>query len=88
MMIGVACADPKRAAAITSRAFENGLVIERSGAEDEVIKCMMPLTTSDPELDEGIDILSRAIAEELGVRTLRNRKAVSTRPEHDFELQV
>lgn len=88
MMIGVTCADPKRAAAITWRAFENGLVIERSGAEDEVIKCMMPLTTSYPELDEGVNILARVIAEELGVRTLRSRKAVSTRSEHDFELQV
>lgn len=88
MMIGVVCADPKRAAAITSNAFEQGLVIERSGAEDEVIKCMMPLTTSYSELDEGVDILARVIAEELGVRTLRSRKAVSTRSGHDFELQV
>lgn len=88
MMIGVVCADPKRAAAITSNAFEQGLVIERSGAEDEVIKCMMPLTTSYSELDEGVDILARVIAEELGVRTLRSRKAASTRSGHDFELQV
>ncbi|MGI9404435.1 MAG: aminotransferase class III-fold pyridoxal phosphate-dependent enzyme, partial [Hyphomicrobium sp.] len=88
MMIGVACADPKRAAAITSKAFEHGLVIERSGAEDEVIKCMTPLTTSYPELDEGVDILARVIAEELGVRTLRSRKAIRTHSEHDFELQV
>ncbi len=88
MMIGVVCADPKRGAAITSKAFEHGLVIERSGAEDEVIKCMMPLTTSYRELDEGVDILARAIAEELGLRTLRSRKAASTHSEHDFELQV
>ena len=88
MMIGVGCDDPKRAAAITSKAFERGLVIERSGAKDEVIKCMMPLTTSYPELDEGVDILARVIAEELGVRTLRSRKTASTHSEHDFELQV
>lgn len=88
MMIGVVCDDPKRAAAITSKAFERGLVIERSGAKDEVIKCMMPLTTSYPELDEGVDILARVIAEELGVRTLRSRKTASTHSEHDFELQV
>jgi len=84
----VACTDSKRAAAITSKAFDRGLVIERSGAEDEVIKCMMPLTTSYAELDEGVDILARVIAEELGVRTLRSRRATSTRSEHDFELQV
>jgi len=88
MMTGVVCADPKRGAAITSKAFENGLVIERSGAEDEVIKCMMPLTTSYRELDEGVDILARAIAEELGLRTLRSRMAGRSHSEHDFELQV
>ncbi len=45
MMIGVRCADPKRAAAVTKQAFAYGLIIERAGPEDEVIKCMMPLTT-------------------------------------------
>jgi diaminobutyrate-2-oxoglutarate transaminase len=76
MMIGVRCADPRRAAAVTARAFEHGLVIERCGPEDEVIKCMMPLTTSYAELDEGLDILTRSLAEELGVRApalTRNR---------------
>ena len=66
MMIGVRCADPKRAAAVTARAYQNGLIIERAGPEDEVIKCMMPLTTSFAELAEGIDILARAMAEVLG----------------------
>ncbi len=66
MMIGVRCADPKRAAAVTKRAFQHGLVIERCGPEDEVIKCMMPLTTSYAELDEGLDILARSLAEEFG----------------------
>ena len=64
MMIGVRCADPKRAAAITARAFQDGLIIERSGPEDEVIKCMMPLTTGYDELAEGTDILERAIIAE------------------------
>jgi diaminobutyrate-2-oxoglutarate transaminase len=66
LMIGVRCADPKRAAAITAKAYQNGLIIERAGPEDEVIKCMMPLTTSYAELDEGMDILERAMAEEFG----------------------
>jgi diaminobutyrate-2-oxoglutarate transaminase len=66
LMIGVRCADPKRAAAITAKAYQNGLIIERAGPEDEVIKCMMPLTTSYAELDEGMDILEQAMAEELG----------------------
>jgi diaminobutyrate-2-oxoglutarate transaminase len=64
MMIGVKCADPARAAAITARAYQNGLVIERAGPQDEVIKCMMPLTTGYDELAEGLDILERAVVDE------------------------
>jgi diaminobutyrate-2-oxoglutarate transaminase len=64
MMQGILCADPKRAAAITAKAFRHGLIIERAGPEDEVIKCMMPLTTDYNVLDEGLDILETAIAEE------------------------
>jgi diaminobutyrate-2-oxoglutarate transaminase len=64
MMQGILCADAKRAAAITARAFRSGLIIERAGPEDEVIKCMMPLTTSYDVLDEGLDILESAIADE------------------------
>jgi diaminobutyrate-2-oxoglutarate transaminase len=75
MMIGVRCADPKRAAAVTARAYRYGLIIERAGPDDEVIKCMMPLTTSVSELDEGLDILERAIAEEFGGRTIDLPKA-------------
>jgi 4-aminobutyrate aminotransferase-like enzyme len=45
-MIGVRCA--ALASGGSDKAFEYGLIIERAGPEDEVIKCMMPLpaTTS------------------------------------------
>ncbi len=66
MMRGIRCADPKRAAAVTKKAFEYGLIIERSGPRDEVIKFLMPLTTSLAEIDEGLDILERALADEFG----------------------
>jgi diaminobutyrate-2-oxoglutarate transaminase len=66
MMIGVRCADPGKAAAVTRCAYRYGLIIERAGPEDEVIKCMMPLTTTYAELDEGMDILERAMAEVFG----------------------
>jgi diaminobutyrate-2-oxoglutarate transaminase len=67
MMIGVECACPKKAAAITARAYLNGLIIERAGPEDEVIKCMMPLTTTYAELDEGLTILEAAMADKFEV---------------------
>ena len=64
LMRGILCADPKRAAAVTKKAFDYGLIIERSGPEDEVIKFLMPLTITIQEMDEGLDILERALVEE------------------------
>jgi diaminobutyrate-2-oxoglutarate transaminase len=78
MMRGVRCADPKRAGAVTAKAFEYGLIIERAGPEDEVIKCMMPLTTPYDELDEGLDILERALHEEFS-KGVAAPKAVTAR---------
>ncbi|TNE48638.1 MAG: diaminobutyrate--2-oxoglutarate transaminase [Deltaproteobacteria bacterium] len=64
MMRGIRLVDPDRAANVSKRAFEMGLIIERSGPHDEVIKCLMPLTIPDAHLDEGLDILSNALAAE------------------------
>ena len=66
MFRGVRCADPARAASVTARAFQHGLIIERAGPEDEVIKCLMPLTIRPAELKEGLDILERSLVEEFG----------------------
>ncbi len=64
MMRGVCCTEPKRAAAVTANAFRYGLIIERSGPQDEVIKCLMPLTIDYAEMEEGLDILEQALIEE------------------------
>lgn len=60
MMRGVLCADPELAAAATANAFQRGLIIERAGPYDEVIKFLMPLTTTVAELDEAIGIMDEA----------------------------
>lgn len=57
MMRGLQCADPEKAANITQLAFQHGLIVERSGPEDEVVKLLMPITTPDELLREGLDIL-------------------------------
>ena len=49
---------PKRSAADAST---DGLIIETSGAYDEVVKILAPLTTPDDVLDYGLDILESAI---------------------------
>lgn len=66
MMRGIRAADPARAAAVTKKAFGYGLIIERSGPNDEVIKCLMPLTITQAELDEGLDRLEQALVDEFG----------------------
>ena len=57
MMRGLHCADPEKAASVTQLAFQHGLIVERSGPEDEVVKLLMPITTPDDLLTEGLDIL-------------------------------
>ena len=48
---------------IASRAFEKGLVIETSGAKDEVVK-LLPALTIEPELlKKGLNILEQSVAE-------------------------
>jgi diaminobutyrate-2-oxoglutarate transaminase len=64
MVRGVRCADPQRVARVTANAFTHGLIIERSGPQDEVIKCLPPLTIGYTELEEGLDILEQAFLEE------------------------
>jgi diaminobutyrate-2-oxoglutarate transaminase len=63
MMQGLACRDGEVAERITHQAFINGLIIETSGAESEVIKCLSPLTITEADLREGIEILARSIRE-------------------------
>ncbi|MEX1058074.1 MAG: aminotransferase class III-fold pyridoxal phosphate-dependent enzyme, partial [Natronospirillum sp.] len=64
MMSGLQCPNGDIAGAITGRCFEHGLIIETSGPEDQVVKCLAPLTITLEELDQGLDILASAIAEQ------------------------
>ncbi|MAO61988.1 diaminobutyrate--2-oxoglutarate transaminase [Halomonas sp. CnH100-B] len=46
---------------ITSTAFEHGLIIETSGQDGEVVKCLCPLTIPDADLLEALDILEASV---------------------------
>ncbi|UWU75907.1 diaminobutyrate--2-oxoglutarate transaminase [Bradyrhizobium huanghuaihaiense] len=63
LMAGLKC----RSSAIVNRAhdvaFANGLLIESSGPNRDVIKVLPPITITDDELDRGITILKQAIQE-------------------------
>ena len=60
MMQGIDVGGGKLADEICAEAFRNGLIIETSGAHDEVVKVLAPLTTPDAVLEEGLDILAAA----------------------------
>ncbi len=72
MMRGILCADPQAAAKVSATAFEHGLIIERAGTDDEVVKFLMPLTTPIAQMDEGLDILGRAFEAVLGAPRASN----------------
>lgn len=50
------------AGAIAAAAFKRGLLIETSGANNDVVKLMPPLTIEGPELEQGLAILREAAA--------------------------
>ncbi|BBX20061.1 diaminobutyrate--2-oxoglutarate transaminase [Mycolicibacterium duvalii] len=62
MAQGLKFEDAALASAACYAAFERGVLMETSGPSDEVIKLLPPLTTSEEDLDAGIDILAEAVA--------------------------
>lgn len=56
-------ADDDLANAISAKAFEHGLVIETSGANDEVLKLLPALTIEEEQLKKGLEIIERSVAE-------------------------
>ncbi len=58
-------AEDNLANAIARKAFEHGVVIETSGAQDEVLKILPALTIEDELLVRGLEALERSVAEVL-----------------------
>ncbi|KPH04485.1 aspartate aminotransferase family protein [Rhizobium leguminosarum bv. trifolii] len=61
MMLGLDCRTGKLAEKIVRQAFEQGLVVERCGAEDQVIKLLPPLTIDSQTAQRGLDILEKSV---------------------------
>ncbi|MEO8817501.1 MAG: diaminobutyrate--2-oxoglutarate transaminase [Paralcaligenes sp.] len=62
-------ADSDLAGQIAKRAFEHGVVIETSGANDEVLKVLPALTIEDEQLERGLEVIERSTAEILAGQT-------------------
>jgi diaminobutyrate-2-oxoglutarate transaminase len=59
---GLVFDEPSHAGQVCQEAFANGLLMETSGAEDEVVKLLPPLTTTRDDFEEGIGIAREAVA--------------------------
>ncbi|MEX5578757.1 diaminobutyrate--2-oxoglutarate transaminase [Pseudophaeobacter sp. A-200-2] len=66
MMRGVDVGSGELAGDICARAFQNGLIVETSGPNDEVVKILAPLTTPDAQLEAGLSILKDAARDVIG----------------------
>lgn len=61
LFYGLEFHDPDTAAAVATACFRNGLIIERCGSEDQVIKLFPALNISLELLQRGLDVLSTAV---------------------------
>jgi diaminobutyrate-2-oxoglutarate transaminase len=61
MMRGIDMKTAKAAKRVTSAAFDRGLIIETSGAHDEIVKVLAPLVIEDEVFVQGLDILEDCV---------------------------
>ena len=59
---GAAEPDADATKRVTQKAYENGLVLLSCGVNANVIRILVPLTASDAIVDEGLDVLEKALA--------------------------
>lgn len=71
----VTTAGSNMASEIAARCFDHGLIIETSGAHDEVLKLLPALTIEKELLKKGLNILERSLAEVMA-QTPRSAKVI------------
>lgn len=59
---GVEFITPEDASIVADSCFEDGLIIETCGSDDQVVKLLPPLTASRDALQEGLNILASSVA--------------------------
>jgi diaminobutyrate-2-oxoglutarate transaminase len=86
MMQGISVGSEDLADKICRLCFKKGLIIETSGAFNEVIKVMAPLTTSFGILKRGLDILYTATSQVMKTSALPRIHPIHKRNEKITEL--
>ncbi len=54
--------DKDAAAEVSREAFEQGVIVETSGPQDQVLKILPPLTITDDALQQGLEIIKESVA--------------------------
>lgn len=63
LFMGLVCdSDPTLASRVSAEAFRRGLVIETSGAQEQVLKFLPALTITEDELERGLQIVRDSLA--------------------------
>lgn len=75
LFIGIDFEKGELADEIAAACFERKLLMETAGAQDNVLKFMLPLTTTDDEIHEGLDIVAEAVGEVLDKHGLQRGAA-------------
>ncbi|PIL19836.1 hypothetical protein P775_12585 [Puniceibacterium antarcticum] len=60
-MMGLEFSDPEQAARVQSTCVSSGLILERCGPLDQVLKFLPPLNVSSDDLDLGFSIIDKAL---------------------------
>lgn len=74
MMQGLVSKDAELTGKIAEEAFTNGLLIETSGSQGEVLKVLAPLTIDDSLLRKGLEIIEQSVVSVLGVQRVQPDK--------------
>jgi diaminobutyrate-2-oxoglutarate transaminase len=71
LLLGLDCGKGRLAEEVCTRAFRRGLIIERSGADDEVVKFLPPLNIDDDDLMTGLQIVEACLGDALADPVVR-----------------
>lgn len=72
---GLVSGVPGLANKIAAQAFKGGVVIETSGANDEVLKFLPALTIEEGQLRQALEVLDRAVAEVVAAEQLAQKQS-------------
>lgn len=65
LMQGLVSQDTSFASKVAAQAFKEGVIIETSGANDEVLKLLPALTIEDDQLRRGLEVIDHCVADVL-----------------------